>query len=207
MPRRRPIARLRLALTTLWVFGLAFAGWAELSARAWYADFEQWLIDQPMRVGVDLSKVGTTTTSFGQTCAVSHGEIIELLVGPFDAPADQVNLAGLVMSVSIADASGAAVSKVSIHGEDVPLGPSPIILTQFHPFREGAFTATIAVESPAPALAGEEQCLSARYELCGLEAMPSALAHWTAMLVGFASGIGVLSVLPGLVRFGIRRRA
>lgn len=205
MPHARPIARLRTAATAFAVLGLGLAVWAELSSRAWHADFNQWLIDEPMHVAVDLSKVGATTTRFCQTCSVSHGENIELAVVPVDGPTSTVDLTGLFMHISIADRNGANVSRITIHGEDVSLTESPVVLTQFVPFSEGDYTATIVVDSPAPALAGVEQILSAHYALCGLEMMPAQVAHVAAIFVGLLSGIGGVCVLPGLIRHGIWR--
>ena len=51
-----------------------------------------------------------------------------------------------------------------------------IDIISFLPFPEGEYDLTLTVEQGAPALAGVEQRLQARYLLCGLERFPATVS-------------------------------
>ncbi len=159
-----------------------------------------------MRTPIDLSSSGEITTPFRQTCATAHAQVIELSVEPSSDSPTPIDLVGLRMSMTIAQADGVEVASLDVSGDDLPHEPSPLPIARFYPFAKGDYIARVSVTSPAPALAGRAQTLVARYELCGLELMPAAVLQVAAIGVGIISAVIGVCVLPGLIRHGVHRK-
>ena len=172
-------------------------------------EFHRWVTDRPMETAVDLSKSGSITVPFRQTCSISHGEAICLEITPNldDNQEPEELLKELVATVVIKDPAGKEIEKAEITHKTIygpPLGKEDIILTGVSPFRNGEYAATIRVESGVPALADRKQVIYAKYQLCGLEQFPALIAGALSFGSGLVGLIGVVCVLPGLLRDGLR---
>jgi len=157
--------------------------------------FTEWQDARPIDIPVDLSKPGTFSGRFTQTCRVAHGEGIFLIVAASalgnTSPTEL--LKSLRFTCVISDPGGRPVVEQKLSSEawsGSRLEGGDIDLISFLPFPEGEYDLTLTVEQGAPALAGVEQRLQARYLLCGLERFPAT--------VSLLLGAGAL-VVAGLI--------
>jgi hypothetical protein len=99
--------------------------------------------------------------------------------------------AGLEGRVVIHDRHGRELVRQPLSGDKVTWGydEGEVTLCYLDTFETGEYTIGIEVERGAPALAGREQVVFARYMLCGSEFLPGTLAGLGSMVAG----------LPGLV--------
>lgn len=172
------------------------------------ADFHEWLDARPMECALDLSQPGETNVPFQQTCSIAHGEAV-LLDCEWDdghQPNAAELLQGLQGSIVIKDADGTAIESVEINGAAAQFWDGKILLARFVPFRNGDYVATIRVDAGAAALAHHQQMVYVKYQLCGLEQMPAAIAGAFAMGAGIVGIIAAVCVLPGLLRWGLWHR-
>ncbi len=169
-------------------------------------DFNRWQTARPLDIAVDMSKPGSFAGAFKQTCQISHGEALCLLL-----PSNMVSAATWTNMVSdvrfvaqIQDASGKEMLREEFTGSlfwrDYLLDGA-IPLLQFAPFEKGEYRLTLTVTEGAPALQGIPQRLIARYMLCGLEMLPAFIA----MFIGAASFVlaGIVALVTVLV---VRRK-
>jgi hypothetical protein len=204
-PRKIAIARIVALCITVLLLPLAFQ--ASRAAARDSGRFAQWQKDRPVDVAVDLSKTGTTTAPFHQTCQTAHGESIFLNVEGLDLKTPGT-LNGLAGKLSIVyDAQTVASSDLA---DAIPIDAGPrnrAQLAWFFPFSNGDYTLVLQVDQPAPQLAGHPQRLSAQYFLCGMEKVPELLEKfmsiglWLLVLL-----IGVPAII-NLCRFGWRKKA
>lgn len=150
------------------------------AANAWERRFDEWLLARPIELDVDLSAPGSFEGLFDQTCSIAHGEVIDLRIEDArGAPVEDAGvLEGLRAVVHITDQRGDEVFSERYPAPfdfTVPTGEVPALFGVW-PFREGRYLLRLDVTSGAPALAGLRQRLVARYELCGLERAPAAIA-------------------------------
>jgi hypothetical protein len=198
------------------IFGLLIAAvgigasiwWARAAVRR-NAEFHQWREARPLETSIDLSRPGETTAPFQQTCSTSHGESIFLDSDLDDAPGQNLEalFADLSGSIVIRDSNGDEIESVEINSRTVHDWDGRIMLAGFTPFRKWDYVATIRVDSGAAALAGKQQTIYARYQLCGLEQMPALIAGAFAFGAGIIGLVSAGCVLPGLLRSGFRRNA
>jgi len=205
----RRLATSRIVGLIIAVAGFGVSIWCARDALRMNAEVHQWIDARPMESAVDLSKPGETSVPFHQTCSTSHGEALFL---ECDLPDDMKgSLDGLFKdlsaSVVIQAADGSAIETVKIDGQNVRLWDDKIMLAGFAPFRKGDYVAALRVDRGAPGLAGNRQVLYAKYQLCGLEEMPVALAGAFALGAGIIGLVAAVCVLPGLLRGGIWREA
>jgi hypothetical protein len=149
-------------------------------------EFAAWQTARPVAIAVDWSRPGTVSAPFVQTCAVAHGEPLFLTSsapGFHGVPAGRL-LAGLQGTVTITDRQGRVVHAAGLAAaqaiRDEPQGP--VLVGYLYPYERGEYVITVAVTAGAPALAGMDQTFYARYELCGLEAMPATVTGVLAVL-------------------------
>lgn len=116
------------------------------------------------------------------------------------ATVEQKLFDGLDGTFEIRDSAGAIVESKRLRPFVDEYGPADheTLLVFFDPFAKGDYEATIDVVSGAPALAGRDQVVYAKYQLCGLELLP---AYLTGAL-GIASG--VFGLLIGLLVVKVR---
>jgi len=192
------VTAMSLALACLGVLGL-LAG-----RKAWH-DFESWKTAKPVDIAVDLSRPGEFTAPFIQTCSISHGESLCLMVPP--GRSISVALSQVRFQCSILDANGREIESLGqkdrVDGSARARGALPLVT--FRPFARGKYTLTFRVLQGAPDLEGAELRLFARYDLCGCEALPAAAATFGG-IVGcvFSAILGLVAVL--LYRSQRRRR-
>ncbi|MCE5280037.1 MAG: hypothetical protein ABFD92_10810 [Planctomycetaceae bacterium] len=198
----RKIATGRIVGLVLAGVGLGFAIYLGSQARQMSAEFHQWLDARPMETGFDLSKPGEITVPFRQTCSSSHGEVLCLKCDLPEAAKQNTEqlLKGLSGSVVIKDSQGNGIKGGEITADRSRYHDGEIILAAFAPFSKGEYTATIRIDSGAPALAGKTQTIYAKYELCGLEKMPAGICTMLAGGAGLVALVSILSVLQGLLR-------
>lgn len=165
-----------------------------LDAHKFVKQFEEWKSAKPIDTAVDFSMPGEFVAPFLQTCSSAHAQIIALRV-PGSA----------VENATIAQLLQGAQARIEVYRKD---GTSPVesanldlswtgdsldgAFPVFHvaPFSRGEYEARLIVTEGAPALRGVPQQLEGRYLLCGLEALPAAIAG--------IGGMG-LSVLAGVI--------
>jgi hypothetical protein len=169
--------------------------------------FYEWIDARPTSLPVDLSKPGTYTAAFQQTCSSSHGEVLYLELKPSAGAAiDTAHvLDGLAARLVIADANGQEI----LNQEITPVvyqGMDGIQLAHFHPFPTGNYTASIIVSRGAAAVQGVEQTVFAQYQLCGLERFPAMIAGALALACGIPALVLVPITARRFFKYGIRAR-
>jgi len=169
-------------------------------------DFYRWQTAHPIDIAIDMSKPGETVGSFKQTCHISHGEALCLLLpSNMVATTDWTNMVQNVRFVArIQDGDG----KEKVRGEFTGdlfwrdyLLDGAIPLLQFAAFENGDYRLTLTVTEGASALQGVPQRLIARYMLCGLEMMPAVIT--LVMGVGSFVIAGLVALVTKLI---VRRR-
>jgi hypothetical protein len=173
------------------------------------AKFQRWLSDRPMELPIDLSKPGETTSSFHQTCGISHGENIFLKVDPPLKSEEKPEelLKGLSAVIIVSDKHNREVAAVKMDSKSVYDGrfQEGILLAGFCPFAEGDYGATIRVVSGAERLAGRGQKMYAKYLVCGMELFPAYILGLFSFGSGLIGFIAAACSLPGLLRGGFWR--
>ena len=160
-----------------------------------------------MQTEINLSQPGESVVPFRQTCSSSHGESLCLSLGPdHDLSEDSLNLLEeLSGTLVISDSNGVEVTSAIFSKATAWLWNGQLVLADLDTFQRGDFVATIRVESGAPALAGKQQTLYARYQLCGLEQMPAVVAGGLTVVSLFVTAATACFVVPGLYRYGFRQ--
>jgi len=171
-------------------------------------EFHQWIDSRPLEASADLSKPTEITVPLRQTCGTSHGESLYLKVTPSleDQGKPEELLKELSGRVVIKDVDGNVIRSAKIDATTIhQYGPEEeTILTGFGSFPPGDYLATIHVELGVPPLAGRKQVLFVKYQLCGLEQFPAwffGALSFGALLMGVVAAV---SVLPGLLRRGLK---
>jgi hypothetical protein len=183
---------------------IAGAVFFTLEHRRLDREFFAWTDARPLHVAADLSRPGTVTAPFNQTCQVSHGEAFYLTVeGPTDR-SDVELLHGLEGTITIKDADGHEVQslKMTSNIDSRAAADESIMLAYFHPFANGDYTATIVVKNGATALRGKTQTVYAKYLLCGLERFPATVSGFLALVCGIPGLIIGVIVTKGFVKHG-----
>ncbi|MEX0777993.1 MAG: hypothetical protein WD042_20000 [Phycisphaeraceae bacterium] len=201
-----PISKRRIAGTfvalVMGAVGVHFAFEAVRLSR----QFDDWLVAEPARFSVDLSRAGSVEVPFVQTCDIAHGEAILLqLVEP--AGEATVLLARLRGSIEVIAADGNVVVSDGFPGPrgwDLPAPGTDIELAYFSPFKRGRYTLRMRVIDPVPALAGRTQTVLAKYRLCGLEKLPAAIATVFAIGAGAPALVVAGGTAVGFKRHGWR---
>jgi hypothetical protein len=169
-----------------------------LDAYRYHRDFYRWQEARPVDIPVDLSQPGEFTATFLQTCRISHGEAL-CLVLPHERVAGTTwpsQLSNLRFLCRILDMDGKEKMREELTDE-LPCGDGllegTIPLVWFAPFGNGTYEMTFTVTQGAPALRGVPQRLIGRYWLCGLE-MRVAVG---LMIMGIAAML-VAAVVAGI---------
>ena len=168
-------------------------------------DFYRWQKANLIDISIDMSVSGQFAGTFVQTCQVSHGETLCLLLpSNIVASSTWTNLLkDLRFVVQIQDGSGREKVRGEFTGElfwrDYLLDGA-IPLLQFAPFEKGTYRLELTVTEGVPSLQGVRQHLVARYILCGLEMMPA--------FITMALGVGgvVIGAIIALVTALVARR-
>lgn len=173
-------------------------------------DFSRWQSVHPIDIAIDMSKAGETMGAFKQTCHISHGEALCLLL-----PTNMVattNWTNMIQNVRfvvrIQDVHGKEKVREEFSGDlfwrDYLLDGA-IPLLQFAPFENGDYRLTLTVTEGSSALQGVPQRLIARYMLCGLEMMPAFIA----LMMGIGSLViaGLVTLVTKLIVRKRQRRA
>jgi len=181
--------------------------WLGREALRMNADFHRWIVDRPMQTEIDLSQPAETVVPFRQTCSSSHGESLCLSLGPdHDLSEDSLNLLEeLSGTLVISDSHNVEVASANFSERTAWLRDDQLVLANLDTFQRGDFVARIRIESGAPALAGKQQTLYARYQLCGLEQMPAVVAGVLTIVSLLVTAATACFVLPGLYRYGFRQ--
>jgi len=179
-----------------------------ITAHKYRCNFHQWREARPVDLTVDLSAPGEFKGTFQQTCHISHGEEICLILPPDRSPT--IPLTTLFSEVRficrIIDGDGNEKLSQEFTGElvygdsricDDRFPGAAIPLLKFHPFEDGAYQMLVSVKNGTPALHDVPQRIIGRYLLCGLEMMPAFLS----MIAGIASMLvaAVVAVTTALV--------
>lgn len=170
-------------------------------------DFERWLTAKPVEGDIDLSAPGEFVFQFNQTCSISHGESVSLLISPEsfkDLTVDEL-LAGLNARLEIIEqVSNTIVTSASFdyQGRD-ELVNRVIPIFNIAPFRKGTYEATVTVTGGATKLKGVAQRIEGNYQLCGLEKLPAQIA---LILGGISLSVGILVGLILAFRIAKDRR-
>lgn len=172
-------------------------------------DFYRWQTAHPIDIAIDMSQPGETVGSFRQTCHISHGETLCLLL-----PSNMVATTAWTnmiqngrFLVRIQDGDGKEKVKEEFTGDLLwrdYLLDGAIPLLRFAPFEDGDYRLTLTVTEGWAGLQGVPQRLIARYMLCGLEMMPAFIA----LVMGIGSFViaGIVALVTKLiVRRGQRR--
>ena len=153
---------------------------------AHYHKFFESIDAKPIDIPVDFSRPGTFSGPFHQTCMSAHSESIcleipievrERLVG--DEPSESEGFAALRFVCVLTNAEGEMVGEDQFEGRLSGLTrpvEGAIVLMRFVPFKTGEYTLDVEVTQGQPELAGVEQRLIARYDLCGLELLPTYIS-------------------------------
>jgi len=203
----RRIAIARIVGVFIAIGGIGVSILCALDAMRENAKLEQARDGRPMEATIDLSQPDETTVPFHQTFSRSHGEVLCVEFDHnIDAEADLDELfAGLFAKVVIKDSDGKEIESLEIDNTSAQVWNDNIMLAYFHPFDEGEYAATIRVESGAAALAGKQQTLYAKYQLCGLEGAIVLIGFAFAFVAGLVGLISARCAFPGLVRHGVWR--
>lgn len=200
----RRLAKLRIFGITIAILGVFLAiYWGRVSAQM-HADFEQWTTDRPMESAIDLSQPGSITVPFHQTCHAAHAEVICLEIdGDEQIENPHEFFQELKGELIVTDGDGEEVERVAIDNESTRIWQDELIIARIYPFAKGQYIAKVNIDHGVTALSGRQQSIFAKYELCGLEAMPASIMGGAAMFAGFLGGIAAFCVAPGLVKNGI----
>lgn len=135
--------------------------------------FDQWVTAEPVRMKVDLSKPGTFTGQFHQTCDSAHGQYLYIEPG---SNAASENLFVLLQSadatILITDVGGDEILKTGLDLYADGVGNIAVddpLVGYFCPFPKGEYTLTLTVQKGAGVSAASHLSLVGRYALCGLE--------------------------------------
>jgi len=173
-----------------------------IDAYRLHTRFYDWVEARPMETTLDLSQPGAKTVPFQQTCSISHGEGLYVDWRFIEETTLDVRdqFAGLKGTCTIKDSDGQEVETVPFHTESVQYWGGETLLAELSTFPEGHYTATIQINSGAPAFANQEQTLYARYQLCGLE----KIMAFVAGAISFAS-LAVAAFAAGCIAKGLQR--
>jgi hypothetical protein len=157
--------------------------------------FESWQNARPVDAIIDLTKPGEYTLPFEQTCSIHHGEGV-YVVRPEHVDQEIEGpklLAGLLGTITIADADGSEVAQADIVDERAGFfyDNGDIRLTGLHGFPIGTYSANIRIDSGANDQSLSQVRLYAIYELCGLELLPAQLSGFAAVGTGAIALIAV----------------
>jgi hypothetical protein len=202
----------KIALGRLIALGIAaaltvFAVNATIAANHLSGRFAKWQTDRPVDALVDLSKPGTTTMPFVQTCYSAHSEEIFLEAEGVDMTTTDAlqNLAG---TLSIDDNGEPLVTaNLADIGTFTDAGGNhKFFVTSFFPFGPGTYTLKLQIDRPAEPLATHPQRLTAQYRLCGMEQYPEILTQFFAIVSWLlVAAFGIPSTI-GLFRYGLRAK-
>jgi hypothetical protein len=177
-----------------------------ITAQRYRQDFCRWQTANPVDIAIDMSHPGEVVGAFKQTCHISHGEALCLMLpSNMVATTTWTNLLQDLRFVArIEDQNGKEKVREEFTGDlfwrDYLLDGT-IPLLQFAPFEKGDYRLTLTVTEGVSALHGTPQRLVARYMLCGLEMMPAFIS----MVMGLAcfAVAGVVALVTALV---VKRR-
>jgi hypothetical protein len=205
-PRKIALGRIVALCITLVLLALAIpmtVTTAQISGR-----FAQWQKDRPVDIAVDLSKTGTTTAPFIQTCQSAHSESIFLEVEGLDLKKTSDALNGLAGSIRIVYDDQSADETFDL-AEAIPIDMGPdnkARLGGFFPFPTGTYTLILKVDKPAPLLANHAQRLTAQYMLCGMEQWPELFGYALSALLWILVLLFGAPSTFGLLKYGWRKR-
>lgn len=163
----------------------------------WHRRFERWLVEEPVKMDMDLASPGMHSSVFEQTCAVAHAQCVVLI--PKHA-GDLPRLRHAISNVSVSIHQDSASENLAVEVPvSEPLTEQEVSLARLHPVPDGRYTFSATV-APSETIT-LPVILVMRNELCGLERLPgtvSSVVGWTASLAGVPALIGGC--------FGLRRR-
>ena len=146
---------------------------------------------KPLDTAVDFSRPGEFSSALHQTCGMCDSQGLWLVVpGRILEGSEPLELlAPLKAECRIVDAQGNEVVSETITGASLSRrfpSEDEMCVWSFAPFPEGEYTVHVKVLEGVPQLAGMNQRLVARYELCGCALIPA--------FYGFVLGIGFLAL-------------
>jgi hypothetical protein len=146
-------------------------------------------------VHVDLSKAGQIRVAVRREFRRAHG--ISLIL----SGTQEKSLEGLGARVALATEDNKELSWMDVDVQSCRREGDEIVLFAMGGGPE-AFAFVLDVQRPVPALAGQEQRLYAKYELCGLEGLVVVVSGVFAL----ASGVPCIAILSGVVRYTRKHR-
>ena len=178
-----------------------------ITAWNYQQDFYRWQDARPVDMTIDMSAPGEFKSSFLQTCHISHGEAICLLLPSdcMDANTWPKQLAELKLVCRILDRNGNEIIREEFNGESLSqesLIEGSIPLVRFVPFKDGDYTMMVTVTKGSATLRGVPQRIIGRYMLCGLELM----AAFLSMIIGIAALI-IAALIAGITFMVVRGKA
>lgn len=205
---RLPLSVRRMVGAAVAVVLCGISVWFVLEACQWKERIDRAELAEPARLKVDLSQAGMVESPFEETCLIPHGSVIRLAVAPAVADPRKL-LEGLRGAIEIIGGDGETFVELALRNPDGErlTETGEVVLAYFHPTELGRHTLRLRVDEPAADLAGHDQTIVVRYELCGLERLPTAVLGSIAVVVALpALVIGGLT-LAGWWRHGWRAAA
>ncbi len=181
---------------------------AAIQSYRWNASFLQWFDDIPMRVEIDPTIKSDYQTSYIQTCEISHGAFLVCSepVEPSDYNSEVKKLANLRGTFQLKSENGNATMPVEFRGDNTEYRLGRISFLRIPMVRNGTYSAEIQILDNLDSDASQPIQFMAKYELCGLENLPSQLLCWAAIGLGAIGGLGLLIVVPNICERGFYER-
>jgi len=205
---RKKIAIARLAGLILGVLFL-YGGYSlAVNRDRTEAEFDELLERRPMEVAVDFSKCGVTTAPFRHSCSIhSVALCVKTPLTGQGQQSPEERLRELSATIVITDPNGQEIRRTRIDRISIyrGSGDDEIVVSGFPPFPAGEYSATIDVDGPVAALAGENTVLLAKYSFCGCERIGEWFSGVLSTVHYFIGICLLLLVAPGLVRHGFWR--
>lgn len=181
---------IRVGISSMGIAMMSVGVYCVVKGRAWHARFEQWLVDEPVRVRIDLEAGGVYAASFQQTCAIAHAQslhVVPIHGEPLETTARLVS--ELSVDIRMMNAAGALIEVISLGPGMMWNKSSSTLVDRFHPVPDGDYTVRFIVEPMKHASPVRAADLVIRNELCGLERLPGTVS----------SGLGIIALIVGCI--------
>jgi len=179
--------------TVVSVILLAIGAYFVFFTLSWNRKFERWLVEEPVRLRLDLSYSGTFKAPFRQTCAIAHAQSIELVPVYFE-DLERVHQVSKRATIDIRVVEVGTTRDVAVLEDATGHPPREAMVryARLRPLPNGDYTLT-AVVRRARELEPMPVYMVVRNDLCGCERLPAIASQ-------VAAGVALFfSVIAGLV--------
>ncbi len=171
-------------------------------SQQYYGKFHQWQKAEPVRLKADLSKRGSYSAPFVQTCSISHGESLYVEAGKTFSSNDEAIalIKGMKGKLWIIDPNDEKIVNMNFTDTDFELwwhkANSPVPELWIPALPNGKYTLHLTIEEPAKALANIKHILVGRYVLCGCALAPAFIMRVIGcVFTGISLIIGVVIII------------